>query len=49
MKYQVIYHRQKKNKQTKQIATFYSIEDATMWEKHVKEQGYENTEIMPVL
>ena len=48
MKYQVIYDKKKKNKTTKQTAVFYSIEDATLWEQHVKKQGYLNSEIVPV-
>jgi hypothetical protein len=49
MKYQVIYYKQKKNKTTKQTAVFFNIEDATLWEQHVKAQGYRNSEIVPVL
>jgi hypothetical protein len=30
------------------VATFYNIEDAIMWEKHVKEQKYEDVEIVPL-
>jgi hypothetical protein len=48
MKYQVIYLKQKKNKVAKQIATFYTIEDASLWEKHIQEQGFKETEIVPV-
>jgi len=48
MKYQVVYYKSKKNKITKQIATFYKIEDASMWEKHVSTQGFQNVEIVPV-
>ncbi len=48
MKYQVIYTKQKKNKVAKQVATFYKIEDASFWEKHLQSQGYQNTEIVPV-
>ena len=44
MKYQVIYIKKKK----KQTATFYKIEDATLWEKHLQQQGYTKTEIVPV-
>lgn len=44
MKYQVIYVKN----QSKQVATFYTIEDANFWEKHVKKQGYANTQIIPV-
>jgi len=48
MKYQVIYLKDKKNKKAKQVATFYKIEDASMWEKHVITQGFQNVEIVPV-
>ena len=48
MKYQVIYIKNKKNKQTKQVATFYTIEDASLWEQHIKRQGYTQSEIVPV-
>ena len=47
MKYQVIYYRQKKDKKSKQTATFYKLEDATFWEKHVETQGYTNVELLP--
>jgi len=49
MKYQVIYYRNKRNKTTKQIAIFYKIEDATLWEKYIQQQGYIDSEIVPVL
>jgi hypothetical protein len=48
MKYQVIYTKTKKKKTTKQVATFYQIEDAFMWEKYVKEQGHTDVEVVPV-
>ena len=48
MKYQVIYIKNKKNKVSKQVATFYKIEDASLWEKHVISQGHTNVEIVPV-
>ena len=48
MKYQVVYFKSKKNKITKQTAIFYNIEDATLWEQHVKKEGYLNSEIVPV-
>ena len=49
MKYQVVYYRLKKGqKQTKQTAIFYNIEDATRWEQHIKSQGYLNSEILPI-
>jgi hypothetical protein len=49
MKYQVVYYKLKKDhKKAKQVATFYKIEDASMWEKHVTTQGFQNVEIVPV-
>ncbi len=48
MKYQVIYNKNNKKSQSKQVATFYKIEDATLWEKYVKKQGCTNIEIIPV-
>jgi len=48
MKYQVHYQKSKKKAQSKQIATFYTIEDASLWEQHIKKQGYFNSEIVPV-
>jgi hypothetical protein len=48
MKYSVTYLKNKKNKKAKQTAVFYSIEDAVMWENHVKSQNCENIEIIPI-
>jgi hypothetical protein len=48
MKYQVIYTKTKKKAKSKQVAIFYKIEDASMWEKHVKEQGCTEVEIVPL-
>jgi len=48
MKYQVTYTRQKKNKTSKQVATFYKLEDAALWEKHIKSTGIPDTQIIPV-
>jgi hypothetical protein len=48
MKYQVIYIKNKKKSKSKQIATFYKIEDASMWEKHVIQQGCTDVEIVPL-
>jgi hypothetical protein len=48
MKYQVIYLKPKKKAYSKQIVTFYTIEDATDWEKYIKQQGCKETEIVPV-
>lgn len=48
MKYQVVYTKNKKKKESKQVATFYNIEDAIMWEKHIKDQQYNHVEIVPL-
>lgn len=49
MKFQVVYKKNKKNKhEKKQVATFYKIEDAFLWEKHVIEQGHTDVEVVPV-
>lgn len=48
MKYQVIYTKNKKKKVSKQVATFYNIEDAIMWETHVKKQQFSDVEIVPL-
>lgn len=48
MKYQVIYNKIKKKGQSKQSVVFYRIEDASMWEKHVIQQGCINVEIVPI-
>lgn len=48
MKYQVVYTKNKKGRQSKQMATFYKIEDANFWEKYVKEQGCIDTQIIPI-
>lgn len=48
MKYQVIYNKNKKKSASKQVATFYKIEDASMWEKYVKEQGCFDVEVVPL-
>jgi len=48
MKYQVVYLKPKKKSFSKQTATFYTIEDASFWEKMVLSQGCENVEIVPV-
>jgi hypothetical protein len=45
MKFQVIY----KQKNKKQKAVFFKIEDATLWEKHIIENGCTNVEIVPIL
>lgn len=33
---------------SKQVATFYNIEDAIMWENYIKEQKCDNVEIIPL-
>ena len=48
MKDQVIYLKPKKKTYSKQIATFYTIEDANLWEKHIQSQGCIQSEIVPV-
>ena len=49
MKYQVVYYKLKKDhKKAKQTAIFYNIKDASLWEEHIKRQGYLNSEIIPV-
>lgn len=49
MKYQVMYKKPKKKKYASHVAVFYTIEDATLWEKYVKEQGCIESEIIPLL
>lgn len=49
-KYQVISHRQKKNKVSKQVAVFYNLEDAISWENYLRTQKLIiQTEVVPVL
>jgi hypothetical protein len=48
MKYQVVYYKQKKNKNSRQTATFYTIEDAIFWEKTVQQQGCIDIEVVPL-
>lgn len=48
MKYQVIYSKPKKKVYTKQVATFYTPEDAVFWENVVKKQGCIDIEVIPV-
>lgn len=45
-KYKVTYSVPKRKKQ--QSAVFFSSEDALLWSLHVKKEGCENVEIMPV-
>lgn len=47
MKYQVVYLKPKKKSYSRHSATFYRIEDATLWEKYVREQGCIESEIVP--
>lgn len=50
-KFSVVYQ-QPKNKTgyySKQEATFFDIRDAMLWERHVKELGCKNVEIVPIL
>ena len=48
MKYKVTYLRPKKKGYSKQIATFYNIEDASHYEYNIKERGCIQTEIYPI-
>jgi len=48
-KYQVVYMKPKKKSYSKQIATFYTIEDASYYEECIKQQGCKESEIIPVL
>lgn len=48
MKYAVVWLKQKKNKNSKQQAIFYNLEDAIMWEQHVNMTEHAKTEIYPV-
>jgi hypothetical protein len=48
MKYKVVYNQKKKKGTSHQEAVFYKIEDASMWEQHVKTQGCTDIEIVPV-
>lgn len=48
MKFKVEYLLPKKKGYSKQQAVFYDVRDAMMWERHVKEQGCIDTEVLPV-
>lgn len=48
MKFRVEYLSPKKKGYAKQNAVFYDMRDALMWERHVKEKGCIETEILPV-
>lgn len=48
-RFSVVYKREKKSGYwSKQEATFFDIRDAMLWERHVKELGCKNTEIVPL-
>jgi hypothetical protein len=49
IKYQVTYLKPKKKMYSRQVVTFYKIEDAGLWEQMVKTQGCKEIEIVPVL
>ena len=49
IKYQVTYLKPKKKMYSRQVVTFYKIEDAGFWEQMVKNQGCKEIEIVPVL
>jgi hypothetical protein len=46
MKYTVTYKEQSNKKSPYQKATFFTVEDASMWEKHVLKQGAIDVKIM---
>jgi hypothetical protein len=48
MKYQVHYLKPKKKMYSRQVVTFYKIEDAGFWEQIVKQQGCKEIEIVPL-
>jgi len=48
MKYQVTYFKPKKKNYSRQVVTFYKIEDAGFWEQIVKQQGCKEIEIVPL-
>jgi hypothetical protein len=48
MKFKVAYKRVKKKKTVSLEATFFKMEDAFHWEQYVKEQGYQDVEVLPV-
>lgn len=49
MKYQVVYVKpKKKGCYSKQNAVFFDVRDAMLWERHVKEEGCQNVEIIPL-
>jgi len=48
MKFKVTYKRIKKKKIANFEAIFFNMEDAFHWGEHVKQQGYQDIEVMPV-
>ena len=48
MKYQVIYLKPKKKMYSRQVVTFFTIDDAGFWEQIVKQQGCKEIEIVPI-
>jgi hypothetical protein len=46
MRFTVTYQKPKKNGNSTQKATFFSVEDANMWEKHVLKQGATDVKII---
>ena len=46
MRFTVIYQQPKKNGYSKKEATFFAVEDASMWEKHVLKQGAKDVKII---
>ena len=48
MKYAVVYLKQKKNKQTRQEAIFYNLDDASLWEQHINKTLHVQTDIIPI-
>lgn len=50
-KFSVVYQQERKKTgyYSKQEATFFDMRDAMLWERHVKELGCKNVEIVPIL
>lgn len=46
MRFTVTYQHPKKKGFSKQEATFFKVEDASMWEKHVLNQGAKDVKII---
>jgi len=49
MKYQVTYLKPKRKGYSKQTVIFYTIEDASFYEKEIRQRGCIETEIYPVM